>query len=582
MGAARRPVAQGFCPSPAAAPPIYPARLKHSAMSSAQVPKKKSKKVICKEGFRWEGPERPAWHALVSSGSAASSDDSVFVVPLASAGKTSASAPSASSVRAVGELGSLPRTRADHPVAPHPDAKRQRGSLAGARAVLCDPSRKAAAVEALRADFTAASNGASKSNKRSTVEELAMLAAGSSPSIYPLTEEIVEGVAAALKSSRFKSATTYLDELRLGHIEARHDIPLWLARLLLLCKRSVSRGIGPPDKAAELKFEHMVPGAASLQGPNPGDVSAPFRAYVVANRWLEREIEVSAHRLAHVTLHLEERVAELRLPVSKNDSGGAGTSRKLRCTCGAGWASPPGVPDATCPFHVLQEQVAAVVASSGVQAHEHAAWLTPLFPTVSGDTATKAAMIAGWQMLVPPDHVAVGGHSARRSGAKRYAREGWGELAIRNLGRWASAAVLGYIEEAYSEMVGSASYGTAEATAVPALEARIAALEGLIDQVRSQLPSSTRALATEADTALLETPPAEPELVLVRGTNRHAKAIHIRASCAAGQPSDAWRTRCGWAFTAAYAFEEVALDEAVRAPSEKCPRCWKARDAAEP
>ena len=142
--------------------------------------------------------------------------------------------------------------------------------------------------------------------------------------------------------------------------------------------------------------------------------------------------------------------------------------------------------------------------------------------------------------------------------------------------------VLGYIEEAYSEMVGSASYGTAEATAVPALEARIAALEGLIDQVRSQLPSSTRALAAEADTGLLETPPAEPELVLVRGTNRHAKAIQIRASCAAGQPSDAWRTRCGWAFTAAYAFEEVALDEAERAPSEKCPRCWKARDAAEP
>eukprot|EP00972_Heterocapsa_arctica_P054430 8020713-Heterocapsa_arctica.AAC.1 len=62
-----------------------------------------------------------------------------------------------------------------------------------------------------------------------------------------------------------------------------------------------------------------------MRGQNEFDAMYPLASFVVAHRWLQREIETSASRLAHVTLDAERMIASLLLPVSKTDVGGTGT-----------------------------------------------------------------------------------------------------------------------------------------------------------------------------------------------------------------------------------------------------------------
>ena len=67
----------------------------------------------------------------------------------------------------------------------------------------------------------------------------------------------------------------------------------------------------------------------SLSGADvPSALRWPFRTYVVANRWLLREVEVAGAKLAHASVTQDERVASLFLLVSKADVGGHGVERK--------------------------------------------------------------------------------------------------------------------------------------------------------------------------------------------------------------------------------------------------------------
>jgi len=204
--------------------------------------------------------------------------------------------------------------------------------MADAQAIMDSPALLEQAVANLEADFFANSSRLSVSKKRGDVEDLARRAVGDEGSIYPLSADTVIKVAAALKGGGFKSAESYLGELRLGHIEARFDVPSWLARVFAKCKRAVTRGRGPKAKAGELRLDQLPAHSQEAVGRTAGEVKWPFLAYVVANRWLLREIEVAGAKLAHAKLEVGNVVA-LFLPVSKGDVGGHGTERQLRCCC---------------------------------------------------------------------------------------------------------------------------------------------------------------------------------------------------------------------------------------------------------
>eukprot|EP00972_Heterocapsa_arctica_P063033 9298949-Heterocapsa_arctica.AAC.1 len=63
-------------------------------------------------------------------------------------------------------------------------------------------------------------------------------------------------------------------------------------------------------------------------------------------------------------------------------------------------------------------------------------------------------MVSAWGMAAPSAARPPSGHSARRSGAKRYARAGYSLWMIQFLGRWESTVVLDYVEEALAETTG--------------------------------------------------------------------------------------------------------------------------------
>ena len=118
---------------------------------------------------------------------------------------------------------------------------------------------------ALRDAFHANSSRPAQSRKRQDV------AAGSDVIFLP-QERTVVGVAATLRAGGFKSADSYLGELRLGHVDPR-EVPAWLASILSH-KRALLRGRGSKNKAAELKLHDIAQGAELLEGE-----------FFLASRW---------------------------------------------------------------------------------------------------------------------------------------------------------------------------------------------------------------------------------------------------------------------------------------------------------
>ena len=138
------------------------------------------------------------------------------------------------------------------------------------------------------------------------------------------------------------------------------------------------------------------------------------------------------------------------------------------------------------------------------------------------------------------------------------------------LGRWASSAVLGYVEEAISEMTfGSLSAGTALKDdweqALPALSARIAAMETKMVELRRSLDEGS---AARVKTELLVTASSAKEEPAPRRWVRSTRAngrYHREASRRKDAPSWAWCTGCGWRFGLSLHYEFVTEEEAGRA-----------------
>ena len=177
------------------------------------------------------------------------------------------------------------------------------------------------------------------------------------------------------------------------------------------------------------------------------------------------------------------------------------------------------------------------------------------------------------------------GHSPRRSGAKRRARVGWPLNLIMLLGRWASDAVLGYVEETIAELTfgtqrGAAGRATSSSSSGPARAAFGAASEA--DDWEKILPSlSKRASELETQLKLLrDRAPREaavrseaqfesfesklqtraPVARLLKGTNPGGR-LHKEATSWVGAPSWAWKTGCGWRFGTSVNYEWVTEEE---------------------
>ena len=172
---------------------------------------------------------------------------------------------------------------------------------------------------------------------------------------------------------------------------------------------------------------------------------SPDLAWCVGRGFLLREIELAGCKLAHVALPEDETTAGLFLPVSKADVGGSGVLQMRICSH---QTEPLGSKScAVCCLRDLARLTASECDIEFTGSWPDEAWTTPLFITGELRVPEKEAVVKGWRSLcISPCQLT--GHSARRSEAKELARRGWPIELISKLGRWGSAAILGYIEEA--------------------------------------------------------------------------------------------------------------------------------------
>ena len=276
---------------------------------------------------------------------------------------------------------------------------------------------------------------------------------------FPPSKETLVALGAALKAGNYASAENYLQHYRGRCLSASWPYDAVLQRLHQDVVRSCKRGMGAPTKALGLPLLRLIELDVSTDDPwVAGGPVGPACAIIAGAWFLAREVELATTRAKLVTLETNSEgdpVVKWYLPASKTDAEARGVARAHGCCC------TPAAP-ASCPYHAVKAQLARLRRlfpsrwSSTGPADD-----LPLFPSADGAPVTKEAMVqtiveAARRLRVPlnaPDLSArVSGHSLRVTGAQGLAKAGVDAWAIQLLGRWGSAAVLGYIREVPLEL----------------------------------------------------------------------------------------------------------------------------------
>ena len=145
------------------------------------------------------------------------------------------------------------------------------------------------------------------------------------------------------------------------------------------------------------------------------------------------------------------------------------------------------------------------------------------------------------------------------------------------LGRWASSAALGYVEEAISEMTfgslpagGGATLKDDWEQALPALSTRIEKLEGKMVELRASLDAEAVSRTKAELSTVCSTAKEEPEPRRWLRSTRVNGRYHREASHRKGAPSWSWSTCCGWRFGLSEHYEWVTETEATNASLSWC------------
>lgn len=217
------------------------------------------------------------------------------------------------------------------------------------------------------------------------------------------------------------------------------------------------RGLGPPRRAAALGLDTLRAQGAQVQltvADAPRDIGA---FVVVAVWWLLREIEASALVMSSVLVQQSTGVVSLALGATKNDIRGQGAVRSHRCICqvAPSWA-------ALCPACTLRAQ-------QGRRRREGAEESDPLFPGAAAGVCSKQGTVTVLRSLFRPEGAgAVSGHSMRRTGAQMLSAGGVEPWVVEWFGRWGSAAVRAYVEDARARAPAGSGLALAVAAAAVA------------------------------------------------------------------------------------------------------------------
>ena len=466
-----------------------------------------------------------------------------------------------------------------------------RGSAGLAKEVASDPARLAAARDALLGRTFAPGTLQVKTSKLQLMESLALRAGHSC--IFPLTEQILIDVSAALLAGGYTSGRSYLSELRLAHIERDYAVGPALGRRFDKCNAALDRGQGPPKRAIEVRPSELRHTVLSDTG---GPLVGSTRSMVVATAWLLREAELADLDLSsrNISLHGDGSVT-LHIPMSKMDQRGRGASRRLACVC----AHDPydsSSPLKACGPCAIREQIRVMTLTFDASLEDAVDRAWPLFPDLSGQRPVKAVVIDAWRFAADNDEVS--GHTPRRSGAKSKTRVGWIVVMTQFFGRWGGPTVLSYIEEALAEMThlwpmsSSAPSSSASlqeqlvpfsSAALPeqvlaSLTDRLAIADSAIDRLRSDLDSRLVAApdASLASPALVS-PSASPMQAIFDGGKAHILIDGIISF-----PRPMWTTLCGWRCGSAFSARIVPVSSLPDFGFSLCAKCSRRMPEAIP
>ena len=398
--------------------------------------------------------------------------------------------------------------------------------------------------------FYAPSTLATKNTKRKKVIEIME---GMTESGFPLTVDKLTNLAAILDSTGMKAGDQYLGEAKSLHIEAGYDWDVQLDRQMMACKRAMQRDKGPEVRAKEVKPDEIGETEWNRVNKSPKEPKRVAWSYMWACMWMLRAIEAANVRANDVVVKLEEKLVRLRIRKSKTDQKASGVWRTLKC-CGKESC------ERDCPFSL------AVAALNERGSNDGS---SPLFPDENGAQISKFHLVTSWMNHLDKE---MSGHSARRSGAMRYARRGLTVHAIQFLGRWKSSAVFRYIEEAMTEL---------PMNVIPADQA------GDNNKDRQEETRKRRALRPKSSAA----PPRdniapepvqrqkplideeEKETVYALSRYRGKTTKHVVGQAAWGIPLDSWTTICGWNFAKRNVKVELTKNPCKRA--QQCKKCQK-------
>eukprot|EP00435_Cladocopium_sp_Y103_P018097 s565_g4.t1 len=428
------------------------------------------------------------------------------------------------------------------------------------------------AVDVLKGNFWAASSRASREVKRTDVLKLAGLVASEETDIFPLSQATVEGVAACLKAADMKSGDQYLNELKLLHVEEGYDLPPWLVRTFSLCKKSLIRNKGPVKRALEAKVEDISEDGWQLTGEQFENGVNSALSYAWAMIWMLREIEVSECKWEHVHTDEQLRKISLTIPISKMDQGARGVKRTLQC-CGEDPCSR------FCAWRIWERISDEFPFKKGRKS-----WV---FTDKLKNKLSKKNMVSLWKEATEKP---VTGHSARRSGAMEHVRRGLQIQELAFLGRWRSAVVLSYANDALQEVPANRGGGNMTCLAASAVGGAPWTPKPQPFTPFTPVPSTPAIVDSkpihhvqdEGDVPSLKeiVKPRTQKLWVASSDGRRGKKTWHQVTNAGWQiPMASWHTACGWNFTRNP--EKVLLSASLLFNQTQCRKCgevMKTRD----
>ena len=291
-------------------------------------------------------------------------------------------APGSSGDGGWGDIGEQParkarRKRSDGP----PQVNRSTGSLCKALDIAADPVALEVARDLFDDLVYAPTTAASKVTR---AQLWGMLADKMGVDALPLTPDKVMSFGAVLREARYRSGGAYISEAKQQHIRAGYASTGDLEQAIVDAKRGISRGIGPPSKAAEVKpglWDELWRAGGAQQGAArrpPGGPRGGIYVWGFGSAWLLREIELALLDVHADTIQFNADSSEvtLRLGATKADIKGRGAARTHRCRC-----DRQGAP--SCPVCSARHLVDAAVHAWGGNRADEAAKAVPLIGTMA-------------------------------------------------------------------------------------------------------------------------------------------------------------------------------------------------------